>query len=205
MKQVTSVDEYLEGLPEDDRDALERLRKIIIKAAPEAVETISYGMPAFKYHGQLVGFAAFKKHLSFFPMSTSVFDAFSGELETYDTTKGTVHFTADRPLPAVLIKKIVNKRIAENLQPSGRTGRKQASKRPRHPVPDYIKSALGERGLNEAYNQRPPYQRNDYIGWITQAKQEATRRKRLDQMLDELERGDVYMKMAYKPRKKAAR
>jgi uncharacterized protein YdhG (YjbR/CyaY superfamily) len=205
MKQVTSVDEYLEALPEGDRAALERLRKIVKAAAPEAVETISYRMPTFKYHGPLVSFAAFKNHLSFFAMGRSAMDAFSKELQSYDTTKGSIHFTADRPLPAALIKRIVKKRIEENLHSSGVAGRKPPSRRPRHPMPDYVKRALRERGLTEAYKQRPPYQRNDYIGWITQAKQEATRRKRLDQMLDELERGDVYMKMAYKPRKKAAR
>jgi uncharacterized protein YdhG (YjbR/CyaY superfamily) len=205
MKQMATVDEYLEALPEGDRAALERVRKIIKAAAPEAVETISYQMPTFKYHGPLVGFAAFKNHLSFFAMGKTAMHAFSKELESYDTTKGSIHFTADRPLPAALIKKIVKKRIEENLQSSPMAGRKPPRRKPRHPMPDYVKSALRERGLTEAYNQRPPYQRNDYIGWITQAKQEATRRKRLEQMLDELERGDVYMKMAYKPRKKAAR
>jgi uncharacterized protein YdhG (YjbR/CyaY superfamily) len=204
MKQATSVDEYLRALPKEARAALERLRKTIKAAAPEATEATSYGMPTFKDHGPLVGFAAFKNHLSFFVMSTSVMEAHKKDLEAYDTTRGTIHFTVDEPLPAALIKKLVKKRIEENLRSPGRTGRKPASKRPRHPMPDYVKRALKESGLVEVYSQRPPYQRNDYIGWITQAKQEATRRKRLNQMLDELERGDVYMKMAYRPRKKPA-
>lgn len=67
--------------------------------------------------------------------------------------------------------------------------------RPRYPMPDYIRDALESRGLTEAYRARPPYQRNDYIGWITRAKREETRQKRINQMLDELEKGDVYMKM----------
>ena len=67
--------------------------------------------------------------------------------------------------------------------------------RPRYPMPDYIRGALESRGLTEAYRARPPYQRNDYIGWITRAKREETRQKRINQMLDELEKGDVYMKM----------
>lgn len=205
MKKATSVNEYLEALPVEERDALERLRKIIRTAAPDAEETINYGMPTFKYHGMLVSFAAFKNHLSFFGMSASVVDAHKKELQDYDTTKGSIHFTADKPIPAALIKKIVKQRMEENLQSSQMAGRKPPVKRPRHPMPGYVKRALAERGLTKAYNQRPPYQRNDYIGWITQAKQEATRLKRLDQMLDELERGDIYMKMAYKPRQKAAR
>lgn len=67
--------------------------------------------------------------------------------------------------------------------------------RPRYPMPKYMREALEARGLMEAYNARPPYQRNDYIGWITRAKRPETQEKRLNQMLDELEKGDVYMKM----------
>lgn len=73
-------------------------------------------------------------------------------------------------------------------------------KRPRYPMPAFIRTALAEGGLMAAYKERPPYQQNDYIGWITRAKLPATREKRLSQMLDELERGDRYMKMAYRPK-----
>jgi uncharacterized protein YdeI (YjbR/CyaY-like superfamily) len=69
--------------------------------------------------------------------------------------------------------------------------------RPRYPMPDFIREALNTRGLMDAYHERPPYQRNDYIGWITRAKQEPTRQKRLEQMLDELEKGGVYMRMKW--------
>ena len=71
--------------------------------------------------------------------------------------------------------------------------------RPPQPMPDFVRSALIERGLMEAYGARPPYQRNDYLGWINRAKREQTRAQRLGQMLDELERGDVYMNMAWRP------
>ena len=74
------------------------------------------------------------------------------------------------------------------------------TRRPRHEMPDFIRDALLEHGLDEAYRGRPPYQRNDYIGWIAGAKREETRRKRLNQMLDELRGGDRYMKMSYRPR-----
>ncbi len=69
--------------------------------------------------------------------------------------------------------------------------------RPRYEMPDFIREALSTRGVMEAYLARPPYQRNDYVGWITRAKLQATKQKRLDQMLDELERGGIYMKMKY--------
>ena len=70
-----------------------------------------------------------------------------------------------------------------------------------HPMPDFVREALTESGLFDAYRARPPYQQNDYIGWITRAKLESTRQKRLDQMLDELRRGDAYMKMKWKQKK----
>lgn len=88
----------------------------MIRAAvpPEATEGISYGMPAFRYKGALVGYAAFKKHCSFFPMSPAVIEAFAEELKAYRTSKGTIQFAMDKPLPAGLVKKLVKARIAEN-------------------------------------------------------------------------------------------
>jgi len=74
-------------------------------------------------------------------------------------------------------------------------------KRPRYPMPEYVREALESSGMMDAYRSRPAYQQNDYIGWITRAKREATRQKRLVQMISELVRGDVYMKMDYKPKK----
>ena len=70
-------------------------------------------------------------------------------------------------------------------------------KRPRYPMPDFVREALESRGLMEAYYERPPYQQNDYIGWINRAKREETKQKRLNQMLDELEKGDIYMNMEW--------
>ena len=74
-------------------------------------------------------------------------------------------------------------------------------KRPRYPMPGYVHEALESSGMMNAYRSRPAYQQNDYIGWITRAKREETRQKRLAQMISELEQGDVYMKMRYQPRK----
>jgi uncharacterized protein YdeI (YjbR/CyaY-like superfamily) len=73
--------------------------------------------------------------------------------------------------------------------------------RPRHPLPGYIRTALADRRLMDAYRARPDYQQNDYIGWITRAKREETKQKRLAQMLDELERGGVYMTMKWRPKR----
>ena len=112
-KIAKDVDEYLADVPPGQRAALERLRQTIRAAAPRATEAISYGMPAFKYHGALVYFAAFKNHLSFFP-GTSALGAYRSELKGYSTAKGTIHFTPAKPLPATLVRKIVRARIKDN-------------------------------------------------------------------------------------------
>jgi uncharacterized protein YdhG (YjbR/CyaY superfamily) len=109
------MDEYLAGVPEPARGTLNKVRVAIRSAVPaEATETISYGMPAFRYKGALVAFGAFSKHCSFFPMSLSVMAAFKNELKAFDTDKGTIRFPLDKPLPAPLVKKLVKARIAQN-------------------------------------------------------------------------------------------
>jgi uncharacterized protein YdhG (YjbR/CyaY superfamily) len=115
MVRSADVDRYLAALPEDVRTVLERLRKAIKAAAPDATETISYQMPAFKDHGRfLVSYAAFKDHCSLFPASYAVMQALGDELQPYLSGKGTLRFTADKPIPAALVKKIVEKRLEEN-------------------------------------------------------------------------------------------
>jgi len=111
---ATDTDAYLASLPPADRAALQKLRAAIKAAAPEAVESISYQMPAFKYRGRdLVAYAAFKNHCSLFPMSGAVIEAHAADLAAYDTDKGTIRFRASKPLPAALVKKLVKARIAE--------------------------------------------------------------------------------------------
>jgi uncharacterized protein YdhG (YjbR/CyaY superfamily) len=115
MAVPTSVEEYLGALPEAPRAALEKLRKTIKAAAPQATETITYEMPTFKQNGRfLVSYAAFKNHCSLFPASAKVLEAHGEELKPYFTGKGTLRFTVDRPIPAALVKKIVKTLIEEN-------------------------------------------------------------------------------------------
>ena len=115
MDKPKSVEEYLAAVPEDQRAALERLRATILAAAPEATEAIAWQMPAFKHRGRaLVGYAAFKDHCSFFPMSGAVMGRFRDELAPFSTSKGTIRFTVDRPLPKTLVRKLVKARLAEN-------------------------------------------------------------------------------------------
>jgi uncharacterized protein YdhG (YjbR/CyaY superfamily) len=109
-----NIDEYLAALPEPARSTLNKLRAAIRSAAPaEAAETISYGLPAFKYKGTLVWFAAFSNHCSLFP-TASVIKAFKTELKPYSTSKGTIHFSMNNPLPASLVRKLVKARVAQN-------------------------------------------------------------------------------------------
>jgi uncharacterized protein YdhG (YjbR/CyaY superfamily) len=114
-KSPKTPDEYLAGVPEPARSLLDKLRATIRSAVPpEATETISYGMPAFRYKGALIGFAAFSKHCSLFPMGSSAIEQFRDELKGFQTSKGTIQFTVEKPLPAALVKKIVKARVAEN-------------------------------------------------------------------------------------------
>ncbi|MBL7839739.1 MAG: DUF1801 domain-containing protein [Cyclobacteriaceae bacterium] len=113
MQQFESVEAYLEAQPPAFRKALETLRAQIKAAAPKAEESISYGMPAYKYKGPLVYFGAFKKHCSFFPGSSSILQN-EKNLKGFTVAKGTIQFTPEKPLPAALIKRIVKERIKEN-------------------------------------------------------------------------------------------
>lgn len=108
------VDEYLSGVPEPARSTLVKTRAVIRSAVPaEATETISYGMPAFKYKGVLVWYAAFADHCSLFP-TASVVEAFRNELKGFSTSKGTIRFPTDKPLPGALVRKLVKARVAQN-------------------------------------------------------------------------------------------
>lgn len=114
---AAAVEAYLVRVPEPARSTLLRVRASIRAAAPKsATEGISYGMPAFRYQGALVAYAAFKNHCSFFPMQASLIDSMKQELAGFRTSKGTLQFPLDAPLPAALVKKIVKARVAENRQ-----------------------------------------------------------------------------------------
>jgi uncharacterized protein YdhG (YjbR/CyaY superfamily) len=109
------VDKYLAKIPEPARTTLKKVRATIKSAAPrEATEAISYGIPAFKYHGMLVAYAAFASHCSFFPASGELLKEFADELKDYPCSKGTIRFAMDKPLPSTLIKRLVKARVAKN-------------------------------------------------------------------------------------------
>ncbi|MGE5428865.1 MAG: iron chaperone [Methylococcaceae bacterium] len=115
MPVVKDTDEYISQFPAEVQAKLQELRYVIKKAAPEAEETISYAMPAFKLKGILVYFAGHKNHIGFYPTASGIAN-FEKELTGYTTSKGTVQFPLNKPLPLELIKMIVEYRVAENLQ-----------------------------------------------------------------------------------------
>jgi uncharacterized protein YdhG (YjbR/CyaY superfamily) len=116
-----TIDEYLAAVSEDKRAALEKLRRTIQSAAPEAEECISYRIPAFRLGGKmLVGFGAATNHCAFYPMSSVTVEAHKSELKGYNTSKGTIRFQPHKALPVPLVRKLVKARIAENAQPSSR-------------------------------------------------------------------------------------
>ncbi|MEN3338540.1 MAG: hypothetical protein V7647_2216 [Acidobacteriota bacterium] len=111
---ATTIDEYLARVEPEQRDALEALRQVIRKAAPDAEEVITYGIPAFRQDGFLLGFAASAKHCSLHPMNNHTVADFAAELTAYSTSTGTIRFTPNKPLPPALVKRMVKARIAEN-------------------------------------------------------------------------------------------
>ena len=110
-----SIDEYIANFPGEIQEMLAALRATIREAALEAEEAISYQMPTFRLHGNLVHFAAHKNHIGFYPTSSGI-EKFKKELSVYEGAKGSVKFPIDKPLPLDLVSKIVSYRVRENLE-----------------------------------------------------------------------------------------
>jgi len=121
----STIDQYIRTFPKAVQATLEKFRRTIKKAAPDAEEAIRYGIPTFRLNGNLVHFAAFKDHFGFFPGPTGI-DVFKKELSAYETSKGTIRFPADKPLPLSLITKIVKYRVKENTAQAGKKTKKAA-------------------------------------------------------------------------------
>jgi uncharacterized protein YdhG (YjbR/CyaY superfamily) len=110
-----TIDEYLAGVSAGQRAALEKLRKTIRAVAPKAEECISYGLAAFRLNGRpLVAFGAAANHCAFYPMNSTTVEAFQEQLKNFETSKGAIRFSTDKPLPTSLVKKLVKARIVEN-------------------------------------------------------------------------------------------
>ena len=110
-----TIDEYIAGFPPDIQDKLEKIRETIREAAPDAIETISYQIPTFKLEGNLVHFAAFKKHIGFYPAPSGIAQ-FDEQLSKYKRAKGSIRFPLDEPILYALISEVVRFRVRENLE-----------------------------------------------------------------------------------------
>ena len=119
-----TMDEYISACPKDVQDILEKVRATIRKAAPEAEETIDYQMPTFKLKGNLVHFAAHKKHIGFYPTPSGI-EKFKEEISVYEWAKGSVQFPLDKPIPYDLISRITEFRVKENLERAAVKGKKK--------------------------------------------------------------------------------
>lgn len=126
MKSYADIDTYIQDFTADKQKLLRTMRATIQKAAPKAVEKISYGMPCFYQEGNLVYFAAMKNHIGFYPSSSGV-ENFQHELKPYHTSKGAIQFSLDKPLPLKLISTIVKFRVMENEQKT--LAKKKSNKR----------------------------------------------------------------------------
>jgi uncharacterized protein YdhG (YjbR/CyaY superfamily) len=118
------IDEYIAGFPRDVQELLEKIRMTIREAAPDAVEAIKYRMPTFTLKGNLVHFAAFKKHIGFYPAPRGI-EAFKDELSVYEGAKGSVRFPLDKPIPFDLIRRIVKFRVEKDLERAETKGKKR--------------------------------------------------------------------------------
>ena len=126
MKTATpkNIDEYIAGFPPDVQATLQEIRGIIRAAAPDATETIKYRMPTFVLHGNLVHFAGFERHIGFYPTPSAI-QAFSGELASYESAKGSVQFPLNKPVPFTLIRKMVEFRLKETRAKKASEKRKE--------------------------------------------------------------------------------
>lgn len=118
------IDEFIAGFPADVQKVLRKIRATIRKAAPEAEESINYGIPTFTLNGNLVHFAGFKSHVGFYPTPSGI-EKFKKELTAYESAKGSVKFPLDQPIPYALITKIVKFRVKENLEKAKAKGKKK--------------------------------------------------------------------------------
>ena len=121
---ASNIDEYVAGFPKDVQDILQKIRGIIRKAAPDAEEAIKYQIPTFVLNGNLVHFAAFQKHIGFYPTPSGI-DRFKDELSVYKSAKGSVQFPLDAPIPFSLITKIVKFRVKETREKAASRSRKK--------------------------------------------------------------------------------
>jgi uncharacterized protein YdhG (YjbR/CyaY superfamily) len=124
QKLTTTIDDYIAEFPRDVQPLLEKVRAAIRKAAPDATEAISYGMPTFKLHGNMIHFAGYNQHIGLYPGSRPI-EEFKDELTKYKTSKGTVQLPLDKPIPVGLIGRITKSCVKRNLEKAAAKAKKK--------------------------------------------------------------------------------
>jgi uncharacterized protein YdhG (YjbR/CyaY superfamily) len=189
IKKFKDIDEYHRLFPENIKELLETIRVAVKQTAPNAVETISYGMPAFKQNKILIYYAAHKNHIGIYPTAKTI-EAFEAELEQYATSKGAIQIPLDKKLPIALIKKIVKFRVEEDQNKLKSTNKATILHGILHEMPDDLKNiVLRNKILIDKWNKLTPIQRNEWICWITMAKKSETKEIRIERMLTEIKEG----------------
>lgn len=198
MSTFDTIDAYIRAQDPQIQALLQSVRTTIHSAEAELEERMSWQMPTFWHKENVIHFCAFKHHFSLFAGADAV-ETFAHRLEGLKTSKGTIQIPYGVPVDHELIADIVKWRM-QTIRAGGK--RERPAARGREAMPADIRELLDQQQLFEAYEERPPYQKNDYLRWILSAKKEETRQKRLHQMLEELREGDVYMGRAYVKKKR---
>ena len=184
---VSSVDEYLAGLPDATRAVLQEVRAIIRAAIPGAEEVISYRIPAFTLGGKrpVLWFAGWKEHYSLYPVNGEVVRELAEELSPYELAKGTARFPLSKPVPKRLIQRIAKLRAREAVAPTARTPARGTT-----PVPAALRAALAaEPRAKAVFDGLPPSHRGAYARWIVDAKRADTRNRRASDAVQMLLKG----------------
>ncbi len=182
-------------------ERMRELHGLIASHLPEEVEeTIYYNLPTFMYphiKRPIVTYSPAASHISFVTTDHDILLRYEARLTGYTISGTTLRLPYDKPFPEEVIADILADRVHTLL--TAASSRPKPAPKPRNEMEEFVRDALIRDGLMDEYRNRPGYQRNDYLGWIQNAKTEPTRQKRLAQMLDELRRGGLYMKMPHPP------
>jgi len=173
MTVARNIDEYIAGFPKEIQKLLQQMRKTIQKAAPQAEETINYAMPTFILFGNLVHFAGYKNHIGFYPAPSGI-EAFKKELSVYAGAKGSVQFPLDKPLPLELVTKIVQFRVAENLE-------KAAKKKTKKTATKITVDTIKPKPKTVAAKQNNPVE-SDLFAMLSAPAQRALKNKGIDSL-----------------------
>lgn len=196
-EKLKTIDEYIAAQEASIQHVLQSLRETILEAAPECEERLAWQMPSFWQGEYLIHFAVMKNYLGIFPGKDYLIE-FEERLSSFSTTKAMIRMNYDA-VDHGLVREILAWRLGL-IKDSGE--KKRTPARAMYAMPEEMKEALKREGLEEAYALRPPYQRNDYIAWVVEAKREETKKSRLEQMLQELRDQDKFKNQPYKMSKK---